>query len=219
MSCPIKSDRFDIGATAVAVGLTIAGINSSLVRGLQCFSLANIADRAARRAIPSEVVKREPTLQNVLVNPLIEEAIYSGILLPQGPVWMIPRIGVALFTGMTAARALFGRVEPQQNAPGLTLDTKIGLAWSLAREVLCSALPSVYSIPLLVSADSIVFGLSEVCPSKEDPGPPQFSRVWYCKALSGAFFRATANTAALSFGIAASITQHLIFNFSRVLPE
>lgn len=196
---------------------TGAGFLGSSFRGIQGFAISSIFDKTARFFLAANTQKEPSSIHTTLFHPIIEEAIYSGVLLTQSKAWMIPRFAAALFTGMTAARALTGWVSPERNKQGLTPDTKIGFLWAISRELLLLSFPQS-SIPLLF-LDSSVFALAEVCPTKEQPALPKFSSAWSYKVLSSAFFRLTANTVAKTHGIVASIAQHLLFNISRNLQE
>lgn len=210
----MNSKLFDFSAYSVAAASyflapsTANFVNSSLC-GVQAFALSSIFDRAVRRAFVQNANGQQPSARMTLLDPLIEEAMYSGILLTQTNAWIVPRFFAALCTGTTAARAL----TSEQNKQGITLDTKIGFIWAVSRELLLTTVPEP-SIPL-IALDSCVFALAEVCPKGQHPGLSKFGRGWSYKVISSAFFRATANTVASSHGISASITQHLLFNISR----
>lgn len=186
---------------------------SNAMMGVQSFAIASIFDRVLKACLAKNRSAENTSLKTTFGDPLIEEIMYSGILLTQSNLWMIPRFLTATCTGAAAARALTGRVTDEQNKQGLSLDTKIGFCWAIAREMLVQALPTS-PLPLVV-LDSCVFGLAEVCPKKEGPELPKFNAQWSYKLWSGAFFRGIANTVALSDGIIASITQHFLFNCSR----
>ena len=188
----------------------------SLSKGVQSFAVVSIFDRAIKALLLKEVQREKPSLQNTLLNPLIEEAVYSVVLLSQNRWLSILRLPAALVTGTTAARSLTGRVTPEQNRQGLTLDTKIGFLWSISRELLLWTAPISISTALNV-ADSCVFALSEVCPKTGLPEIPKFSAEWNYKVLSSGAFRFAANTVAQTHGIVASFAQHILFNLSSAL--
>lgn len=221
MPFSITSKQFDVAISCVSVVSYFGGFGSSgtlsksIWRGLQSFSVVSYVDLLARMVLAKNVEKKELSLSKGAMNAVAEEGVYSGILLTSNYAWIIPRFGAAVATGITAARTLVGKIEKE--SAGLTLDSKIGLAWAAAREFLLLSFPEHYAMPLLIAADSIVFGLAEVCPSKENPGPPKFSRIWSYKVLSATFFRAVANVVALETGLVSSIAQHVLFNFSRTL--
>lgn len=182
--------------------------------GVQSFAITLIFDKTVKALFARDVQASDISLQDAFVSPIVEEMMYSGILLTSSAAWMIPRFFVSLITGMTAARALTGRVTAEQNQEGLTLDTKIGVLFAVFREALACSLPVSTRSVVLVISDSCVFALSEVCPKEGVPDTPRFSSAWSYKVISSAFFRLTANTVAKAYGIAASITQHLSFNLT-----
>jgi len=185
---------------------------NSVLRGVQYFALTSVFDQAARYLLARNAKPQSNHICTVVFAPLIEECMYSGVLLTESASWLIPRWAAAFFTGVTAARALTGRVTPEQNKQGFTPDTKIGFLWSISREVLLQTLPAGWSFGTLLLADSCVFALAEVCPSAKTAELPKFQKEWTYKVLSAAFFRLAANTVAKTHGIAASITQHWLFN-------
>jgi len=222
MAIQTSSKLFDLSAYAIG-GASFywnpAGasfLNSSL-RGVQAFAISSVFDKAIRSLLARNVQGELNSARTTLLDPFIEEAIYSGILLTQSDAWMIPRFAAALFTGMTAARTLTGRVTPEQNKQGFTPDTKISFLWAISRELLLLTIPQS-SIPLTL-LDSCVFALAEVCPKNEHLGLPKFSSAWSYKVLSSVFFRITANTVATTHGMAASIAQHLLFNISQAFQR
>lgn len=220
-----SSVHFDLAASAFALTASLkkwgseASFSGSLITGVQLFSLTALFDRALRLTLGKEGKKGEASFKTGAIHALLEEGLYAGVLLTQSSWWMIPRFGASLFTGMTAARSLLNRTHTASPKEGFSQDTRIGFAWAIARESLLLTLSPTYSQPLLVAADSAVFALSEVCPFQKSKAIPKFSGVWFSKVLSSAFFRATANTAALAKGITASLAQHLLFNASRTLPD
>lgn len=214
MNFAITSSRFDVAASlcASAAYFTKWG-TGSLIKGLQAFTVVNCVDRLMRSALANDVPKAPTPFKGIIV-PFFEEGLYSGILLTNSKAWMIPRFASALILGMTALRGL---VQPVTQGAGFTLDTKLAFIWAMTREAILFSLPREYSLPLLLVADSATFALCEVCGTKDRPGPPKFSNPWIYKTISAAFFRAVANYVALEEGLPASITQHLLFNFSRSL--
>lgn len=189
----------------------------SSVHGLQAFAVSSIFDKIARSSLANNIQEAPNSIHATLLSPIIEEAVYSGILLTQSNAYLIPRFASALATGMTAARALTGPVTPKQNKQGFTIDTKIGFLWAISRELLLQLFPHS-AIPLTL-LDSSVFALAEVSPPNNQPGLPKFSTPWLYKVLSSAFFRLTANTVATTHGIVASIIQHSLFNMSQTLRK
>ncbi len=225
MNSSIASKTFCLSTYAIAgisyfynKGSVETGLSGSFVRGIQSFAIVSIFDKAIRYLFSRNVEnikKEEVSVQQMFLSPFIEEGIYSGILLTQRKVWMIPRLVASLITGMTAARSLIGRVEQKPNQ-GFTPDTKIGFLWALSRELFLFALPTPINFPLLIFADSCVFSLAEVCPKKNHAGLIKFSAIWYYKVLSSAFFRANANIAAQTHGMIAPLVQHMLFNISTL---
>jgi hypothetical protein len=226
MSTSIQSKIFHLSAYSVAAAASFydwssgeTSVSSSLVRGAQLFAIASVFDRAVKYVLARHAKPENITPTTTLFAPFAEECMYSGVLLTQSIAWMIPRLAVAFFTGITAARSLTGRVTAEQNKQGFTPDTKIGFLWALSRELLLWTLPSPLLPSALIAADSCVFALAEVCPKTGHPEVPKFSREWSYKVLSSAFFRATANVAALTHGMVASIGEHLLFNISHALGK
>ena len=165
-------------------------VTKHIVRGMQCFSLANAVDRLARLKLPENVQAAPAPLVMGLISAVLEELAYAGILTSQN-LSMIPlRMGISVAIGMTA-----------------TQDIKIGLIYGIARELIVRFNPEKLSKPLLVTADSCFFTLIEIKPL--DPKLRPY------KAISSFFFRVIANTAAYETGLGASLTQHALFNISR----
>lgn len=221
MSMRIFAKIFN-GASYAAAGLSFChswktGSAGPFSRGVQAFALVSIFDKAMRALFTNKARQQKTSFTETIAAPFIEEAAYSGVLLTQSKIWMIPRWAVALFTGMTAARSLTGRVTPQKDQQNFTLDAKIGFLWAIAREFLLWTLPASPALIVLTTLDSCVFALAEVCPKEDSRELPPFSGAWSYKVLTAAFFRFTANTAAKTQGIAAPLLQHLLWNISRAL--
>ena len=89
----------------------------------------------------------------------------------------------------------------------------------MVRELTLLVVPSPVSSVILICADSGVFALSEVCSKQGSPDLPKFTAPWNYKVISSAFFRFAADTIAKTHGVAASITQHLLFNVSNAFGE
>lgn len=165
-------------------------VTKNMVRGVQAFSVVNAVDRLARLSFPGNDGVAPGRLIHGLISVVLEEIAYAGILTSQSLYWLPLRIGTSFVLGMTA-----------------TQDIKIGLLFAVSRESIVRFLPTKFSKPLLVTADSIVFALIE--PKPEHPEARTY------KAISSFFFRMIANTAAYETGIGASLTQHALFNLSR----
>lgn len=220
----LSSRSFDFGVLGITCLSELTniipaqGFGRSILQGLKYGSLAMVVDRVMRALIAENVNKVEGSLEERVVSPLVEEGLYSGILATQSLAWSIPRFFAASLTSMTAARALMQEENSSQVIKSkLTLDTKIGFVFAAVREVMLLTMTPAYSIPISVAADSIVFGLSEVCSSKKVKAPEKWSRNWSYKLLTSIFFRLTANTASQREGLLAATVQHLVFNFSRTL--
>ncbi len=206
---------YSVAGVSAVYEWTYGAPTNSVLRGIQYFALTSIFDQATRYFLARNAKPQSNHICTVVFAPVIEEFAYSGILLTESSSWMIPRWAAAFFTGVTAARALTGRVTPEQNKQGFTRDTKIGFLWAISREILLLTLPAKLSFGTLLLADSCVFALAEVCPStKTEELPP---REWTYKVISAAFFRLAANSVAKTHGIAASLTQHWLFNMHEAI--
>lgn len=214
---------FDVSAYVVAATWTYCRGSSGIsfidgsFRGTQSFAIVSLFDKAIRFLLARNVKAESTSVADTLLSPLIEEALYSGVLLTQSKMWMIPRLVASLATGMTAARALTGRVTSEQYKQGFTLDTKIGFLWAVSRELLLHSVSSPILSTILTVADSCVFALSEVSPKKGRADLPQFTSRWCYKLISSVFFRFAAYDVAKTHGIVAPIVQHLLFNASVAL--
>lgn len=218
----VNANKFDCAALALS-GLSLMGEyvsgggNSSFIRGVQFYTIATCIDRLSLYLFAPEAFNSNPRLINGVISAFTEEFLYSGILLSTSTFGMIPRLAAALFTGMTAARTLYGRAEINPKN-GFTIDTKIGFAWALAREAIIWSFHESYALPFLILTDSAVFALAELSPSSNNNVPVKYTSPWVGKCISAYFFRMTANYAALRAGLGASLTQHLLFNLSRSYP-
>ncbi len=221
MTVLVSSKNFDFSAYVAAAasaywgGTTGTCLIDSFLRGTQSFAIVSVFDKALRSLLVRNTEAQAISVKQTLVNPFVEEALYSGVLLTQSRMWIIPRFAASLITGMTAARSLTGRVTPEQNSQGLTPDTKIGFLWAISRELLLFSVASPTLSAVLIAADSCIFALAEVCPKQGEPDLPKFSSPWSYKVISSAFFRFTANRVAQTHGMVASIAQHLLFNISN----
>lgn len=194
------------------------------LQGASVFSIVSIFDRIIKESFFKKVqpkeIPQEQRFSAVLTDPVLEELVYSGIFLTQSKYWTPLRFAFALVTGMTAART-FIKKDPKKGNKEFTLDTKIGCIWAFCREAIVLSTPNSF-LPLNL-LDSCVFSLAELCPTKkelkENPNLPNFDQGSYHKMISSFFFRLSANAVARTHGLAASITQHVLFNFSRSLQN
>ncbi len=214
---PITSRSVDAVLTAIAAGsffLPASYAGNFLIQGTRAFALVNLADRALRNILlrKFETVK-EPFFKGAR-DALIEEGLYSGILSTRSAGWAIPRFAVSLIAGATAARSQIEEIE----APHFTLDNRVGFLWAVFRELSLWCLPARISIPFLIAEDSAIYGLGAVCPTKNSALAVS-SPVWMYKNLSARIFRVVAALITLHAGCGAAAVQHLLFNFSRSLPE
>ncbi|MEM7174306.1 MAG: hypothetical protein AAF443_00045 [Chlamydiota bacterium] len=190
------------------------GFFNTSLRGAQYFAITSIFDKLIRALVLKSDPPRDWSPPITLANSLLEEFLYSGVLLTESKTWIIPRFLVAFSTGVLATTALTGRVNAEQNNQWLKFDQKVAIVWAIFRELILRNIPQS-SIPLRL-LDSCMFGLAYVMsPTQEDSGSPKFSRAWSYQALSAAFFRLTANTVAAKHGILTAIVQHLFFTFSQ----
>lgn|GEM_PF-2360457 len=213
------SDRFDLAVSALAVAsffIPQCEYGGSLVKGLQGFAMANLADRCLRRFfLPSFEKRGEPLLAGA-VNAILEEGIYGGILQIRAGWGALFRFPVSWALGESAARSI---VSVEEKPVGFSSAAKIGALWAAFREML-NWTPGSVSTPLLIAGDSAVCGLIGVCPKKKAAlRLPVLSREWTYKVLSGGVFRGIANCVAFQSGFLAAAVQHVLFNFSRSLPE
>ncbi len=212
----LTSPNIDSALTALAAGsffLPFSWSGNFFIQGIRGFALANLADRALRRMLLKKIeIKEEPILKGA-ASALIEEGLYSGILLTPGRWGTIPRFAVSLVLGATAARAVI-KISPAK----ITRDNQLGFLWAVFREIAFTCLPTRIAIPFLIAEDSAVYGLSAVCPTKSH-SLIKHSPEWIYKSLSARMFRVVANSFALYAGFGSSAVQHLLFNFSRSFPE
>ncbi len=222
ISNTLTSTQIDLGLSAIAAASFFVPFSESgnyLIQGVIGFALANLADRSLRWLLldKSKHQQSNERLLHGIAFAVIEEALYSGILASQKMAWLIPRFLTSWALGSTAART-FEPLEEKQNT-GISRDHKRGFWWALIREAALMGAPIQYSTPLLLAADSVIFGLIEVCPNKESRPLPRYSKEWIYKSVSGAAFRAIGNIFALHAGMASAVVQHVLFNISRAYPE
>ena len=127
MRVSVSSKVFDLSAYVVVAASTYWSFSNGtrlidgFFRGVQSFAIVSIFDKALRCLLARNVKAEVPSVKTIL-SPFIEETIWSGVLLTQSKIWMIPRFAASLITGMTAARSLTGRVATEQNRQGF-IDT------------------------------------------------------------------------------------------------
>ncbi|PIS00709.1 MAG: hypothetical protein COT84_06155 [Chlamydiae bacterium CG10_big_fil_rev_8_21_14_0_10_35_9] len=221
----MTSLAFDLGTASFATILHFTGqashknVIGTISQGLKYFSIASAIDRIARLSLCKEnTYPGQLSLKSGIMISVVEEALYSGILQSNSTLTLLPRFVTSLVLGMTATRGITRKAETTK----IGLDTKIGLVWAVAREILLHTLPMYYAAPTLTIADSIVFSLAEVCPpqnSDKNLTLEKYSSNWFYKVSSSFFFRITANVAVKNSGFLAALTQHTFFNISRSLPN
>lgn len=217
----IASLSFDLATATTAGVLHLAGYNSNkgvvgaISQGLKYFSIASVIDRLAGAIFLENAKAQELSFTDGIKSALKEEVLYSGILQTESKLLLIPRLATSLILGMTATRGITAHAETEK----IGTDTKIGLIWTVSRELLLQYLPLTYATYTLTLADSVVFALSEVCPKQSsDKNLKQYSSAWFYKLLSSFGFRITANIASQS-GISAALIQHIVFNTSQTLAN
>ena len=221
---PWTSDRFDLAVSAFAMASLFApqlSYGQFLIKGMQGFAVANLADRCLRRYFLPPMDLPGNSVLPGSVSALVEEGVYNGLLNLQGAWGTIVRLPLSWVVGEAAGRSLLETEKKQdEKAGGFSAAAKIGALWAGFREIAFSWVPAPLSAPLLIGADSAVYALGEVCPKQNSVlRLPAFGREWTYKVLSAGIFRGVANFVGLQSGISAAVVQHILFNFSRALPE
>lgn len=214
---------FDVAVTAVALTSCFVPWTpekgtaaSKILTGVRSFALANLADRYFRRLLPP-VGKKEPSLVIAIGSAVAEGVLYSVVLRTNTLKWAIPRFVASLVLGKIAAYTFYPPVNTTEKPTGFTKDTFVGFAWAVAREGL-TLVPGRFCSYLLIAADSVISGLVEVSPTSLNP-LPRFSYHWVYRSISACAFRAIADVARLYNGPVTAITQQVVFNISRALPD